>query len=62
MDTSMASAWTTVVLFAVFIGIVFWAWSGRRRAAFDAAARAPLEDDDQGGAGGQAARHSGASK
>jgi cytochrome c oxidase cbb3-type subunit 4 len=30
---------------AVFIGIVLWAWSGKRRADFEAAARVPLEDD-----------------
>ena len=26
---------TTVLAFVVFIGIVFWAYSGRRREAFD---------------------------
>ena len=25
---------------------VIWAWSGKRKAAFDEAARLPLEDDD----------------
>ena len=38
---------TTVVSFVVFIGIVVWAWSKRRRKAFDEAANAPfaLPDD-----------------
>lgn len=36
----------TVVMMGIFIGIVAWAWSGKRRADFDAAARVPLEEDD----------------
>jgi len=35
----------TVLLVIVFVGIVIWAWSGRRRERFEAAARLPLEDD-----------------
>jgi len=35
----------TVVSFLVFIGIVFWAWSARRKSQFDEAARLPLDDD-----------------
>jgi len=37
----------TVLSFVVFIGIVLWAWSGRRKRAFDAAALEPfaLPDD-----------------
>lgn len=46
MDAIMASAWMSVVLFAVFIGIVIWAWGDARQARFGAAARLPLEDDD----------------
>ena len=34
----------TVVWFATFVGLCLWAWSGRRRKDFDAAARLPLED------------------
>ncbi len=36
----------TVVLFIVFIAIVAWAWSSKRKKRFDEAARLPLEDDD----------------
>jgi|GEM_PF-2938776 cytochrome c oxidase cbb3-type subunit IV len=46
MDTILMSAWTTVVLFAVFMGIVAWAWSSARRGDFEAASRLPLCDDD----------------
>lgn len=37
-------AWT-LALFACFVGIVLWAWSGRRKHAFDEAARLPLEEE-----------------
>ena len=41
---------TTVVAFVAFLAIVAWAYSGRRKAAFDAAANAPfaLPDDEIG--------------
>lgn len=44
--------WTAALL-VIFIGIVVWAWSGKRKRAFDEAARMPLEDDalDSGEAG-----------
>lgn len=35
----------TVVLLVVFVGIIIWAWSAKRRAAFDKAARVPMEDE-----------------
>jgi cytochrome c oxidase cbb3-type subunit 4 len=35
----------TAVLIVLMTGIAAWAWSGKRREAFDAAARAPLEED-----------------
>jgi cytochrome c oxidase cbb3-type subunit IV len=39
------SIWT-VALLILFIGIIIWAFSSRRKKRFDAAARMPLEDDD----------------
>lgn len=36
----------TVVAFVTFLGIVVWAWSGRRKTAFTQASRIPLDDDD----------------
>ena len=36
----------TGVLLVLFIWLVVWAWSKRRRADFDAAARLPLEDEE----------------
>ncbi len=35
----------TLALFACFVGIALWAWSGRRKHAFDEAARLPLEEE-----------------
>ena len=35
----------TAVLIVLLAGIAVWAWSGKRTEAFDAAARAPLEED-----------------
>ena len=39
------SVWT-VLLFVLFIGIIVWAWSAKRKPQFDEAARLPLEDED----------------
>lgn len=46
MDINDARIIVTVLAFAAFIGIVAWAYSGRRKAVFDAAARLPLEEDE----------------
>ena len=47
MDYSFFSSVLTVVMMAVFIGIVVWAWSVERRGSFDVAARVPLDDDEE---------------
>jgi cytochrome c oxidase cbb3-type subunit 4 len=38
----------TAVLLLLFIGGWIWAWSPRRKADFDAAARLPLTDEEGG--------------
>jgi cytochrome c oxidase cbb3-type subunit 4 len=38
---------TTVLSFLTFLGIVAWAYSSRRRAAFDEAANAPFALPDE---------------
>jgi len=51
MDTStFLHSIMTVVTFITFIGIVFWAYSRKRKSAFDEAANAPfaLPDDAEG--------------
>ena len=35
----------TILAFVAFLGVVYWAFSTKRKADFDAAARLPLEDD-----------------
>ena len=41
----MVAGIVTAVLLAMFIGGWAWAWSPRRRDAFDRAARVPLRED-----------------
>jgi cytochrome c oxidase cbb3-type subunit IV len=38
----------TLLLMASFIGVVWWAWSSRRRKDFEEAANLPLEDEKRG--------------
>ena len=42
--TFIQSIWTIVVM-VTFLGIVAWAFSSKRKAAFDEAARLPFEDE-----------------
>lgn len=46
MNTGTLFGLITLVLINVFIGIVLWAWSARRRRGFERTARLPLEEDD----------------
>jgi cytochrome c oxidase cbb3-type subunit 4 len=43
--TTIQIIWT-VVAFAVFVGIVIWAYSSKQKQRFSEAARLPLDDDD----------------
>lgn len=40
------SIWT-VVVFVLFIGIVAWAWSGKRKKEFEEASMIPFSGDDE---------------
>lgn len=46
MDINDARAATTLLSLILFIGIVVWAWSRRRRGGFDEAAQLPFVDTD----------------
>jgi len=46
----------TAVSMVLLIAIAVWAWSGRRRASFEASARLPLEEDRGVSAGGSRER------
>lgn len=45
MSGVLAQTVWTVIAFVFFIGVVIWAWSGRRKEDFDKAARMALDDD-----------------
>ena len=45
MDAGTIRGLGTLVLLLAFLGLVFWAFSKRRKADFDELARMPLEDD-----------------
>jgi len=42
--TTFHSFWT-LSLFVLFVGIIAWAWSSKRREDFEQSARLPLDDD-----------------
>jgi cytochrome c oxidase cbb3-type subunit 4 len=44
MDLGTVSGLATAALMAAFIGVVFWAWSSKRKKDFDEAARLPLSE------------------
>jgi cytochrome c oxidase cbb3-type subunit 4 len=46
MDIDLFRGLVTLVLFLLFIALILWAWSDRRRADFEAAARLAVDDDD----------------
>ena len=46
MDLNDFRTLITTLSFVVFIGIVYWAYSGRQRKRFDEAANLPFVDDD----------------
>ena len=41
----MSSGIVTAILLVAFVAGVIWAWSSKRKASFDAAARLPLDDE-----------------
>jgi cytochrome c oxidase cbb3-type subunit 4 len=48
MDLNDLRSLWTVLSFVAFLAIVVWAYSGKRKARFDEAARLPLDDDRDG--------------
>jgi cytochrome c oxidase cbb3-type subunit 4 len=47
VDINDIRAWHTVVLLILFVGIIFWAYSKRRKKSFDEAANLPFADEDR---------------
>jgi cytochrome c oxidase cbb3-type subunit 4 len=52
MDINDLRALSTVLAFACFIGIVWWAWHRKSQKGFAEAARLPFTDDDNNRASG----------
>lgn len=48
MDINTLRGIETAILLVLFIGLVIWVYSKKRKATFDEAARMPLEEDDDG--------------
>jgi cytochrome c oxidase cbb3-type subunit 4 len=48
MDLNDIRSGVTLLSFVLFIGLVRWAWTARRRAAFDEAAHLPFEGEGEG--------------
>lgn len=46
MDINVFRGIVTGVLLVLFLCLIAWAWSSRRKEKFEAAARLPLEDKD----------------
>ena len=46
MDEDLIQVVWTLVVLVLFVGIVIWAWSGKRKNDFDEAANIPFNEDD----------------
>jgi cytochrome c oxidase cbb3-type subunit IV len=46
MDINLLRSIVTVLTFAIFMGIIWWAMSRRNQASFDEAAQLPFRQDD----------------
>ena len=57
MDAAVFHGLWTGALLVIFIGIVVWAWSGKRKRDFDEAAHIPLDDDELNPSGAGAKRN-----
>ena len=47
MDINIFRGWHTIVLMVLFIGVVVWAYSRKRKKSFDEAANLPFADEDK---------------
>lgn len=47
MDINDFRGWHTIVLMTLFIGVVVWAYSRKRKKSFDEAANLPFADEDK---------------
>ena len=47
MDLPTVRGLLTLILMLAFVGVVIWAWSSKRKQAFDEAANLPFADDKE---------------
>lgn len=47
MDINTIRGALTIILIIAFLGLVLWAWSGKRKETFDKLSQMPLEEDDR---------------
>lgn len=47
MDINTLRGLSTLLLLVAFIGLVIWAYSGKRKQAFEEAANLPFAEDDE---------------
>lgn len=47
MDINDFRAWHTVILLVLFIALIFWAYSKKRKSSFNEAANLPFADEDK---------------
>ena len=47
MSASVIQTVWTVIAFVIFVGIVIWAWSSKRKKAFDEASKLPVDLQNQ---------------
>ncbi len=52
MDIDTLHSIVTLISFLTFLGIVAWAYSGKRKAAFEQAALTPFDEEDGSARGG----------
>lgn len=45
MDSAIFHSWYTVLLLVIFVAIVIWAYSSKRKKRFDEAANLPFADE-----------------
>ncbi len=46
MDYALLDSIWTIVVMVIFVGIVLWAWSGKRKQRFTEAANIPFTEDE----------------
>ena len=45
MDFTLIQALWSIIILVTFLGIIFWAYSSKRKEDFDEAARLPFDDE-----------------